>query len=200
MKKNIFNPEDQQKDLDSKIISGLERISEAFKALLWEKAKVLGISPIQIQILIFIRYHQADLCNVSHLAKEFNLTKPTISDAIRVLEKKKLLTKVHDHRDQRRFTLVLTSLGDDIVTQTEDFADPFIKPLNQVRTEEKNQLFNTISKLINQLHKTGVLSVQRSCYSCRFFRPGTSKDYCALLERDLKSGDIRLDCPEYELK
>ena len=57
MKRHIFNPADQQLDLNSKIIAGLERISEAFKALLWEKAKILRLSPIQIQILIFIKFH-----------------------------------------------------------------------------------------------------------------------------------------------
>lgn len=52
MSKSIFDPKNQIKDVSSKIVAGLERISEAFKVLLWEKAKALGLSPIQIQILI----------------------------------------------------------------------------------------------------------------------------------------------------
>ena len=78
-------------NLESKILNGLERLSEALKALLWEKAKTLGISPIQIQILLFVSNHQTDICNVSYLAKEFNLTKATISDSVNVLLKKKYL-------------------------------------------------------------------------------------------------------------
>lgn len=88
MSKTAFNPSHQQNNTPSKIIAGLERISQAFKVLLWKKAKQLGVSPIQIQILIFITYHTVELCNVSDLAKEFNVTKPTISDAIKVLEKR----------------------------------------------------------------------------------------------------------------
>ena len=93
MKKSVFNTEFQQKSITSKIVVGLERISEVFKVLLWEHAKVIGLSPIQIQILIFIAYHKQELCNVSHLAKEFNVTKPTVSDAIKVLDRKKFIVK-----------------------------------------------------------------------------------------------------------
>ncbi|MEL6557873.1 MAG: MarR family transcriptional regulator, partial [Bacteroidota bacterium] len=49
MKNSTFNPEQQQKDISSKIVAGLERVSEVFKVLLWEKAKQVGLSPIQIQ-------------------------------------------------------------------------------------------------------------------------------------------------------
>ena len=85
MDKSVFNPDFQQKDISSKLVAGLERISEVFKVLLWEKAKQVSLSPIQIQILIFIAYHKQELCNVSHLAREFNITKPTVSDAIKIL-------------------------------------------------------------------------------------------------------------------
>ena len=88
MKESTFNPAQQEKDISSKIVAGMERVSEVFKILLWEKAKLVGLSPIQIQILIFIAFHKRELCNVSHLAKEFNVTKPTVSDAVRILDKK----------------------------------------------------------------------------------------------------------------
>ena len=86
MKKSIFNLNGQNSDLASKIVAGLERNSEAFRVLLWEHAKVVGLSPIQI--LLFISFHPETLCNVSHVAHEFNLTKATISEAIKVLHKK----------------------------------------------------------------------------------------------------------------
>ncbi len=52
-------------ELNSKILNGLERISEAYKSLLWEQAKVYGISPIQIQILLFITDHDMALCTAA---------------------------------------------------------------------------------------------------------------------------------------
>ena len=93
-------------ELQSKIITGLERLGEVFRVLLWQKAKVYGISPIQIQILLFVANHQTSLANVSYLAKEFNVTKPTISDAVRVLLKKDFLAKDLSPADSRRYNPV----------------------------------------------------------------------------------------------
>ena len=115
MSNTPFNPNQQEKDVSSKIVAGFERISEVFKILLWEKAKLIGLSPIQIQLLIFIRYHSQGLCNVSHLSREFNVTKPTISDAIRVLDKKEFILKDYSSSDNRSYTIHLTESGIEIV-------------------------------------------------------------------------------------
>ena len=124
MADSIFNPEVQNKDLTSKVVVGLERISEAFRVLLWEHAKTKGISPIQIQLLLFIQYHPPRLCNVSHLAHEFNLTKATISDAVRVLVNKGLLEKEISTKDKRAFHLITTLEGRKMIASTESFAKP----------------------------------------------------------------------------
>jgi DNA-binding MarR family transcriptional regulator len=200
MDKSIFNPDHQEKDVSSKIIAGLERISEAFKVLLWDKAKLLGLSPIQIQILIFIAYHKTEFCNVSHLAKEFNITKPTISDAIKILDKKGFITKAFSSSDSRSYSIGLSLTGQDIVAQTSDFANPLKAQLQSVDQSELELLFSTLSKLIYQLNRSGILTVQRTCYGCKFYCQKESQDYCNLLDKELLNTDIRLDCPEFEVK
>ena len=200
MDKSIFNPDHQERDVSSKIIAGLERISEAFKVLLWDKAKLLGLSPIQIQILIFIAYHKNEICNVSHLAKEFNITKPTISDAIKVLDKKGLITKEYSSSDSRSYSISLSETGTETIGQISDFANPLKKQLNTVDNPELESLFGTLSKLIYQLNTSGILSVQRTCYGCKFYSKESNRDYCNLLNKELLNKDIRLDCPEFELR
>ena len=83
---HIFNPDAQLDKVEFRIVAALERLSEAFRVLLWDQAKVLNVSPIQIQLLIFLRYHKPEYATVSKLAEEFNMTRPTISDAVRALE------------------------------------------------------------------------------------------------------------------
>ena len=200
MDKSIFNPDHQERDVSSKIIAGLERISEAFKVLLWDKAKLLGLSPIQIQILIFIAYHKNEICNVSHLAKEFNITKPTISDAIKVLDKKGLITKEYSSSDSRSYSISLSETGTETIGQISDFANPLKKQLNTVDNPKLESLFGTLSKLIYQLNTSGILSVQRTCYGCKFYSKESNRDYCNLLNKELLNKDIRLDCPEFELR
>tara|TARA_R110002073_G_scaffold72537_1_gene177500 strand:+ start:492296 stop:492898 length:603 start_codon:yes stop_codon:yes gene_type:complete len=197
MNKTVFNPEFQHGSITSKIVAGLERISESFKVLLWQKAKELGLSPIQIQILIFIAYHKNELCNVSHLAKEFNITKPTISDAIRILDKKELITKDFSSTDSRSYTILLSTAGKKIVTETENFANPIKEQLNSIDQYNLENLFDTISTLIYQLNRNGILTVQRTCYGCKFYSKSTNGSYCNLLEKELLDTEIRVDCAEF---
>lgn len=200
MKKSTFNPDQQEKDIASKIVAGLERISEVFKILLWEKAKLVGLSPIQIQILIFIAFHKQNLCNVSHLAKEFNVTKPTISDAIRVLNKKGLIVKDVSQSDSRSYSIRLSDLGNDMVSKTYDFSNPLKKQVDHFSQSELESLFNTLSQLIYKLNRNGILSVQRTCFGCKFYKKTNDSDYCNLLQKELLSQEIRIDCPEFEEK
>ncbi len=196
MDTSIFDPSRQNEDLSGKVVAGLERISEAFKVLLWDKAKQLGLSPIQIQLLLFIAYHKPEICNVSHLAKEFNVTKPTISDAVRVLLKKGLVLKDFSGTDSRSYTVFLSDAGKEMVKRTENFADP-MRAQFQIDAQELQNLFGTLSRFIYQLHKTGILSVQRTCYGCKFYDKKNKSDYCSLLQTVLRPTDIRIDCPEY---
>ena len=195
---SIFNPDWQHVDLSSKIVTGLERISEVFKALLWEKAKRVGLSPIQIQILVFIAFHKEELNNVSHLAKEFNVTKPTVSDAIRILDKKQLIKKVFSAADNRRYNIQLSQQGKAMVAEVHDFANPLKSQVDNFDQTHLESLFGTLSELIHKLNKSGLLSVQRTCFGCKFYQKTDSSDYCRLLEKELQRKDVRLDCPEFE--
>ena len=198
MKKSIFNIEHQQTDLSSKIVAGLERISEVFRVLLWEHAKTLGLSPIQIQILVFLANHKTDYCTVSYLANEFNITKPTISDAIKVLERKKLIEKDYSSSDSRSYTVFLSEEGKSVVFQTEHFANPIKDQLSVIDQVDLDQLYLTITQLIYGLNHSGLLTVQRMCFACKFHSKTENGHFCNYLNAKLQHSDIRIDCPEFE--
>ena len=200
MEKSIFDTSFQQEHVSNKIVVGLERISEVFRTLLWEQAKQVGVSPIQIQILIFIAHHKSELCKVSHLAKEFNLTKPTISDAVKALEHKKLIIKDFSEADNRSYIIVLSEKGKTVVASTSTFANPLKTQLETFNEAQLNSVYATLTKLIHNLNKTGMISVQRSCYACAFHTKNQGSDYCNFLQKPLMTNDIRLDCPEYSEK
>mgnify|MGYP006294391957 CR=1 FL=1 len=73
MKYSSFNLDEQNQKIESRIVVALERISEAFRVLLWNESKENSLSPIQIQILIFIQFHAQEKCKVGYLADEFNI-------------------------------------------------------------------------------------------------------------------------------
>lgn len=186
-------------NLEAKILNGLEKLSEALKALLWEKAKVHGISPIQIRILMFVANHKTEICNVSYLAKEFNVTKATISDAVRVLLKKAFLEKDFSPVDNRRYNLSLTPLGNELVSQLSQYATPFEEELSLFQEQNLSTVYDTLTKLIFQLNQRGIIQVQRTCYKCKHYSGDRKNNhYCNLMKSELKKQEIRLDCNEFE--
>ena len=196
---SVFNLVNQNENPDNKIVAGLERLSQVFRILLWEKAKEHGLSPIQIQLLIFIRHHSADKTTVSYLAQEFNFTKPTISDAIKTLEQKKLIQKIADPADSRSYTIHLTAAGRKIVLGTENFANPISAIISKADDADKIVLWRNISNLIIQLNKMEVISVQRTCFNCKYYSIKNKGHFCKLLDVKLLTEDIRIDCREFEI-
>jgi DNA-binding MarR family transcriptional regulator len=196
---SVFNLKLQNTSLDNKIVAGLERLSQVFRVLLWEKAKLHGLSPIQIQLLIFIQHHSPDKSTISYLAQEFNVTKPTISDAIKVLEQKKMIKKQADEVDTRSYHIQLTAAGKNIVSDTEHFVNPITEIIAEIKQPEKLVLWQNITKLITQLHQSGAISVQRTCHYCKHFSSKNKAPYCKLLEQKLLQQDIRIDCAEFEM-
>ncbi len=196
---SVFNLDNQNANLDNKIVAGLERLSQVFRILLWEKAKKYSLSPIQIQLLIFIRHHSAEKTTVSYLAQEFNFTKPTISDAIKILEQKKLIQKVTDTTDTRSYTINLTTAGKKIVLATENFVNPLTTIISKANDTDKIVLWKNISNLIIRLNKLEVISVQRTCFNCKHYSIKSKNHFCNLLDLKLLTQDIRIDCGEFEI-
>jgi DNA-binding MarR family transcriptional regulator len=194
----VFNPENQNKTIDGKIIAALERIAEAFRVLLWEKAKVIKLSPIQIQILIFIKYHSPEFCTVNYLAEEFNMSAPTISDAVRVLIQKKLLKKIPSTKDKRKVHLHLTHKGEKVILETASFIEPLINSISILNRFEKETLLSSLLQIIKDLNSKEIVITQRMCFTCVHLQKENGKFYCNLLEMNLKLKDLRIDCPEHQ--
>ena len=197
---NIFNPDNQSKSLDNKIVIALERISEAFKAMLWEQSKAHALSPIQIQVLIFVHNHEPEFAKVSYLSEEFNVTKATMSDTIKTLEKKSFITKEPDFNDQRSYQIKLTSKGIDVALSISNYPLPLVKAVKYLDPEEKTDTYNSLIALLNHLNNSGVINVNRMCHSCKFLQKGEKDYYCNFLEKTLKKEDLRIDCPEHSVK
>ncbi len=198
MARSVFDPGYQLQSVESKIAAALERISEAFRVLLWREARVHGLSPIQIQLLIFLNFHPPERRTVTHLAREFNLTKATISDALGVLDRKRLIRKTVRAADSRSLLLDLTDKGRKTVHRVAMFANAFRPSMASLTREQKETLLAALLQTILHLHRAGILAIQRMCPTCRFYREGRERTYCTLFKIPLKRTDLRVDCPKHE--
>lgn len=195
--KPSFDIENQS--IESRIVVALERVSEAFRVLLWNESKENSLSPIQIQILIFIHFHSLEKCKVGYLANEFNMTKATISDSVRVLLSKALVTKKTDPIDTRSFSLSLTNEGKKIAKKASFFASSIEQPIEKLTAKQKTIMFNGLLKLIYVLNLSGIITIQRMCFNCSFYNAENGIHYCNLLKTKLDGSEIRVDCLEHEI-
>ncbi|MBW8244866.1 MarR family winged helix-turn-helix transcriptional regulator [Muricauda oceani] len=199
MKQSTFNLNEQNQKIESRIVVALERISEAFRVLLWNESKENALSPIQIQILIFIHFHSLEKCKVGYLADEFNMTKATISDSVRVLLNKALVSKETDPTDTRSYSLSLTSEGKNIAKKASFFASSMQQPIEKLTEAQKKAMLNGLLKLIHDLNKSGIITIQRMCFTCSFYKAENGIHYCNLLKTPLAETEIRVDCPEHQM-
>ncbi|HRH84069.1 MAG TPA: MarR family winged helix-turn-helix transcriptional regulator [Bacteroidia bacterium] len=202
MSKSDFDLNFQNKSVDGRIVAALERISQAFRVLLWQESRDYSLSPIQIQVLIFLLHHSNDKCKVSYLADEFNMTKATISETVKTLEQKKLIQKNYQEYDNRSYTIQLTKTGNAIATQTALFSKEFHKPIAKLNDDDKETMLLSLLNIINHLNKTGVITIQRMCLTCTHHEMSENEEshFCKLLNRKLHSTELRIDCPEHVLK
>lgn len=197
---SIFNLTTQNESLNNKIVAGIDRVSQVFKTLLWEKAKEFHLTPIQIQVLIFVANHSQSQSTVSYLAKEFNLTKPTISDTIKILDQKEFIKKLRDTKDTRSYTIQLTAKGKQAVADTDNFVAPLTNIIEKSTDIDKLALWQSITTLILELNKLNIINVQRTCSVCNHYSEKDNTSFCNLLNQKLEMEDIRIDCPEFEEK
>lgn len=201
--KSIFNHKYQHSDLDAKLVLALERISHIFRVLLWEQTRQYNLSPIQTQILIYV-YHQPDTDrNITTLAQRLNITKATVSDAVKSLVQKKLVKKLSDKEDARFFYLELTSKGKELVKKIESWGDKFRRNFNDIPIDKKINLYETLLQILISFEEEGIINRNRICITCRHFqiqKKNRKETYfCQLLNLPLRTEELRVDCPEHEL-
>lgn len=201
MNKSDFDIEYQNQKIESKIVAVLERISQAFRVLLWQESTEYSLTPIQVQVLIFLLHHSDEKRKVGYLANEFNMTKATISDTIRALEQKKLITKEYKKADTRTYFIHLTKKGKDIAAKTSLFTKEIRTPIDNLHTDDKENMLLSLLGIINYLNKSGVITIQRMCFSCTHYQASKNgeKHFCNLLNKPLLTTDLRIDCPEFEV-
>ncbi|OGF64705.1 MAG: hypothetical protein A2Y62_14710 [Candidatus Fischerbacteria bacterium RBG_13_37_8] len=189
--------------IDEKIIKALEKLSLVIRTLLWDKTKQIGLSPIQIQFILFLVFHPDYETKVSTLAAEFNLTPATVSDAIRILTKKKLLMKIIPAHDKRIHYLKLTKKGTNLAREISSWQDSFLNQLHLFPDQQKEEAALFLMELITSLQKNGIIKIARMCISCEHFQKKArsthqTTHYCKLTERYFSDSEITIDCSYYK--
>jgi DNA-binding MarR family transcriptional regulator len=189
-----FSPEQQFTSLDARLLLSLQRLSDMLKAIQWEQARILGITPLQLQILLFTGHHTAAVNKVAYIAMELQLSRPTISDAAAALVSKGLLRIEEDLKDRRSYSFLLTDTGLQILEQAEMYTTQLHAIAGKRPLREKEHLYQSLYTILAGLNneKGGM---QRMCYSCTHYEGNKKRQHaCRLLEKKLASAELQIDC------
>lgn len=188
----------QHPDINLKLITAFEKLSQVIRTMAWKTAGMLQLNPVQSRVLLFLLHHEPG--RTSSLAREFNVTKASISDTISSLERKNLVRKVCSGEDARNINIGLTKEGRRAAEKVALYANDLASALGKLSLKDKQKLFSILGDVIFDLHASGVIPVQRMCRTCQHYSRRGKAQYCKLLEQSLVTEELQLDCPDHLLK
>jgi len=189
--------------LPHRLASALSKVSVSLKRRLWRDAAHRHISPLQSQILAFLRQRSTHGATVSDITQMLGVTMPTASDVIAVLTRRGLLRKFRTEADGRVFTVMLTAKGRRRAEQVMGWPDFLLWAAELLPVDEQESLLRTLVKLIKSIQDRGEIPVARMCVTCTHFRPYVTQDserpyHCELVNADFGDRLLRIDCNEHK--
>ncbi|MFD9942709.1 MarR family winged helix-turn-helix transcriptional regulator [Nonomuraea sp. NPDC059023] len=189
-------------DLERRLADAVERLGHGLRSLAQSSAREHGLSPLQQQTVLALVRMPAGRREVSALAAEFDVTSPTLSDAVAALERKGLVAR-SPGPDGRRRLLSLTDGGQEVARQLAPWDGPLLEAFARLPDADRATTLHSLLRVIADLQRRGVVSVVRTCTTCRFFESHAHADpaaphHCHLLRAPLALADLRIDCHEHE--
>ncbi|MCS6982452.1 MAG: MarR family winged helix-turn-helix transcriptional regulator [Flavobacteriales bacterium] len=193
-----LNQKNERGPLAIKIAAALERLSAVVTLLQAEAARRYGLSPLQARCLLLLAQLAPQEGTLTHLAHEFGLSKATLSESLKVLEKKQLISRRPMPNDRRCETLVLSSKGKALVLALQNRLDPLLEVLSKRPHKSSLVVWQELLHLIYTLHRVGIITVIRMCFSCMHYEAKSEGHFCRLMNKPLNAEELQLDCPEHQ--
>lgn len=150
MAKTVLDKTRQTRDVSALIVLGLEQVGRNIDKLLWQQALEHELSPLQIRILLLIHFRELPV-GVTAIAAEMNLSKATVSVALRPMEQKKLIQKRKSDTDSRNMAITLTEWGAQIAHVASFYLEPLRKIIAHIPATEKEMMLKNISGMLSKM-------------------------------------------------
>jgi DNA-binding MarR family transcriptional regulator len=190
---------DRPDDLPGKVVAALDRLARGQRSRRQVVAATYGITPLQADLLVTLSAGEPPAPVVGLLARELGVSQPTVTDSLRTLERKQLITRHRHTADARRVSAVLTPSGRRLVTKLAVGDQELIDAVAALDRSGQEALLGNALALIAGLVDSGFISVARTCLTCRFRERDGAGHRCALLDMALGPADLRVNCPEHRL-
>lgn len=184
-------------DLDRKVLAAVERLGRALRAARQQAATRHEVSLLGLSVIETLTDGRAR--RVGDLAAELDVSQPTVSDALTALDKRELIDRHRDPDDLRSTLITLTGKGAAVGSVIAGELRPILAAEAGTITDRATTLRVLLGE-ISRLQSAGVITVNRSCLTCRHYQPPLARTQarCLLLGTALRDRDLRVDCPEHE--
>lgn len=200
-KKRLPIVDKSSEPLVARITMGLHKLGLAMKQQGFQQANEEGLSATQGQILAALVSHGA--LSGTELSERLGVTLPTISESVRVLVDKGLVTKQPDPRHPRASLITPTRRGTAAGARARAWPEFMAAAVSVLSPDEQRAFFTGIVKMISTLQEQGLVPLDGMCITCTQFRPnvrtGDTPHHCALIDAPLAGDQLRIDCPDHEL-
>ncbi|GIP58535.1 MarR family transcriptional regulator [Paenibacillus sp. FSL W8-0186] len=197
----IFDPQHRKDNRSARVSMALFRMSQAIKKVTQAESDALGLSPVQIQALLFAAYTRNDVATVGNFADAIGTTHVTAVKIINGLLRKGLVTKAQKPEDRRVTLLLLTAEGKVIISQLNHWGHSLEEAVGSISDEALADFELGLGAIISAMQQRGQLVVAEPCLGCVHFHPNVgdaaAPHYCGLIQKYLTHEASLQECPEH---
>ena len=176
----------------------LERIDNLLRAETWKAATEHQLQPIQLQMLDYLNRCNRYSNTPAGVTAYFQLTKGTVSQSLKALEKRGLIKRQKDAEDKRKVHMLVTTEGTTLLDS--------IFPLSMLQVIEDDlqsakKIKESLQHLLRQLQHRNRLESFGVCQTCHHFQTESQQQFrCGLTKEILLLQEIELICREHKPK
>lgn len=175
----------------------IERLCNLVRADVRAVCNEYGMRPVQLEALGFLTQCNRYSDTPQAVAEFLGLTKGTVSQTLKVLEKKGLLRKQSDTRDKRLVHLKPTARGRRLVERTVP-AEALTLGIENLSSSESQVALVSLRNILRSVQQANELKTFATCNTCRFNQKRKTGYFCELTREPLTEQDIVLLCREHQ--
>lgn len=174
----------------------IERIGNLLRTEIRKAGNDHGLQPVHLQALSYLakcnRYSDTPAAVTDFLGA----TKGTVSQTLKVLEKRDFIYKTADAADKRLQHLKVSKTGEEVLAACIPPA-VFRKADGAIHPVERAQLSNLLIGMLRELQNANYSKTFGLCKTCHFFRAGEGQNFCGLTNERLSKSDSEKICREH---
>ncbi|AVO61191.1 MULTISPECIES: MarR family winged helix-turn-helix transcriptional regulator [Pseudomonas] len=174
----------------------LERLTSLTRVWFREHPLLADIQPIQLSALLYLARCNGYSNTPLAVADYLGLTKGTVSQSLKALEAKGLISKSQDARDKRSVHLLLTEQAKTLLAAV--MPPAFLDSAAQRMGGQAKELEHLLGELLRNVQRTQDVPSFGLCKTCRFHQQVAGGPFCGLTEEPLAPADIELICREHQ--